>query len=246
MSKKTLTLSFVIILLVVLAVPVYFYKFSNRDALWKIVNEQCVPNYQSDLGPAPCLTVNPENDLVTFKDRKGAFHYLVMPIQPITGVESSLLQEEATSSYFHYAWLYRDLLRLPDDKQGKHLVSVAVNSRYGRSQDHLHLHIACLDSDVQSTLLEAAAQIDTAWKPLPSELKSHRYLARKISAHELESIGPFRLLTQDGLASASKMGHFGLAMTHIGDHGFILLATQLDIGDFNLSSAGRLQDYDCQ
>ncbi len=54
-------------------------------------------------------------------------------------------------------------------------VSLAINSRSGRTQNHFHIHISCLRPDVRVQLDKDAAAISSRWLPLPGGLQGHEY-----------------------------------------------------------------------
>ncbi|MFN2767745.1 CDP-diacylglycerol diphosphatase, partial [Escherichia coli] len=88
-----------------------------------------------------------------------------------------ILQADRTPPYFSLAWNNREHI---SGELGKPLkdawVSLAVNSKYGRSQNQLHIHVACLRQDVYNALGEQAEQLDQQWRPLAVKLVGHHYL----------------------------------------------------------------------
>lgn len=153
-----------IILLVILllaAVLWWFFGRGNPNALWQIVSQQCVPNQQQNNDPAPCLKVDLTEGYVLFKDSKGPYHDLVMPTEKVSGIESPALQTEHAPPYFARARNNREHI---SGELGKPLkdawLSLAVNSKYGRSQNQLHIHVACLRQDVYNALGQQAEQLD--------------------------------------------------------------------------------------
>ncbi len=46
-------------------------------------------------------------------------------------------------------------------------VSLAINSRTGRTQNHFHIHISCIRPDVREQLDNNLANISSRWLPLP-------------------------------------------------------------------------------
>lgn len=51
-------------------------------------------------------------------------------------------------------------------------VSLTINSRSGRTQNHLHIHISCLRTDVRQQLDDNLAKISTRWLPLRRAARS--------------------------------------------------------------------------
>ena len=71
-------------------------------------------------------------------------------------------------------------------------LGLAINSKAGRSQDLLHIHISCVLPAVRDAL--AAAPIGPEWAAEPFvELAGHAYNARKVAALEPS---PFLLLAE--------------------------------------------------
>ena len=239
----------VICLLVVFIFAVvlwYFYGRGNHDALWQIVSQQCVPNQQQNDDPSPCIKVDLTERYVLFKDSKGPDHDLVMPTDRVSGIESPILQAEQTPPYFSQAWNNRDHLSTEVGKPLKdQWVSLAINSKYGRSQNQLHIHVACLRQDVYSALGERAQYIGQNWQPLPGKLAGHQYLARKLAGTDLTKENPFHLLQSYVAEQGDDIGNYGLALTVDQQGEMILLATRLSLMKFNLGSAGEIQDYRC-
>ncbi|SQH15434.1 CDP-diacylglycerol pyrophosphatase [Providencia heimbachae] len=215
----------------------------NSDALWNIVSQQCVPLQHTKQQPASCLKVDTSNQYVLFEDRNGPLHNLVIPTNKITGIESPLLLAENTPSYFSLAWQERaDLSRGLNKTIPEELLAVAVNSQYGRSQDQLHIHIACLKKDILEKLNDQQSVITSNWTEFPIKLEGHHYLAKRITTY---SINPFKLLQEYALQHDDNIGHFGLAMVQLKDGSLVLLANRMDLWDLNLGSAGEILDYQC-
>jgi CDP-diacylglycerol pyrophosphatase len=85
-----------------------FVSAANRDELWFVVDDLCLPAYRS-LGVAfPCLEVNITNGLergfAVLQVPSSAAHVLVVPTSRISGIESPALQREDTPNYWQAAW----------------------------------------------------------------------------------------------------------------------------------------------
>ncbi|MGY2402682.1 CDP-diacylglycerol diphosphatase [Pseudomonas sp. SDO5271_S396] len=218
----------------------------NPDALWQIVSQQCVPNQQRQHNPAPCLAVDLDRGYTLFKDRNGPLHDLLIPVDKVTGIEDVALSRQLLPHYFAQAWKHRRVLSEGLKKPiADQFVSVAINSRYGRSQNQLHVHIACLRPDVYMSLTQQTKGLSEQWQVLPTELKGHTYSARMFSAADAEVLDPLALLRDYAAAQNDSISHYGLLMAPRADGNFVLLTTHLDLTDLNLGSAGELQDYRC-
>jgi CDP-diacylglycerol pyrophosphatase len=225
----------------------YLYATSGRDALARIIERDCHLGSRTSLPNSPCERVDLNDGYVILKDRKGASHYLLLPTIHLAGIESPELLTNAVPNYFELAWTQRAILaqsyrqRVRDE-----MVMLAINSTRGRSQDLLHIHIACMRQDVRRVLDQVENWLDTSWAPVPIKLREHAYWMRRVTPEQMQQTTPFQLLAE-GLpdADAGGIDGFSLAMTATRG-GFLLLATRRDLWELNFGSAGELQDYDCQ
>ena len=100
---------------------------------------------------------------------------------------------------------------------------------------------------VDAALHNALPGITGHWKPLPTPLLGHAYMAKWVGGASL-AINPFRSLASALPAGADKDA-YGLAVAGAyspgGKSGFILLATRADISKGNYGSSEELQDHAC-
>jgi CDP-diacylglycerol pyrophosphatase len=221
---------------------------SNSDALWRIVNEGCVPAARAGQGDGICARVDLQDGYVLLKDRVGIAQYLLIPTARITGIESPVLWQGNGPNYWQQAWASRSFVEATLGAQlERQDIGLAVNSRYGRTQDQLHIHIDCMRPDVVAALQAQRAALGPQWADLPGRLGRHHYRARLIDDETLAHSDPFRLLQADVAARDASMGAQTLLLTGTqldgGRPGFILLADQAGLGD--LGSAESLLDHDC-
>ena len=247
MMKRVLYTVVGLLLVVVAAVAGWLWHVaSNSDALRQITLEQCVPGQRDRQQPAPCAEVNLRGGYVVFKDRNGPLQYLLMPSWKINGIESPDVLSPHTANFFWQAWQARRYL---SEKNGAPLpdnaISLTINSRLGRSQNHLHIHISCLRPDVRKQLDNSAGTISTQWLPLPGGINGHEYLARRVTESELAQRSPFVMLAEEVENAREHMGRYGLAVVRQNDGSFVLLATERGLVPFNLASAEEIQDHDC-
>lgn len=246
--KKAYWFVIILLALVVLAAAGgwVWLKSANPDALRQIVLEQCLPNARAHNSPAPCEQVNLQSGYVLMKDRNGPLQFLLMPTYRINGTESPLLTLAKTPNFFWQAWQSRQVM---SEKRGSAVpdsaISLAINSRIGRTQNHFHIHISCLRPDVRARLNEHAARISSQWLELPGGLRGHRYLARRVTEAELVQRSPFVMLAEEVPEANTHMGRYGLAMVPQADGSFVLLATERNLFALNLASAEELQDHQC-
>jgi len=118
----------------------------DSDALWRKVENECVPSQQTNARPAPCEQVNlsegVDRGFVVFKDEalRKPHSYMLISTRRITGLEDRKIYEPAAPNYFEDAWEVRSLVgesvkaRLTRD-----MIGLAVNSLRDRSQNQLHI-----------------------------------------------------------------------------------------------------------
>jgi CDP-diacylglycerol pyrophosphatase len=174
---------------------------AGRDALRQVVQNQCLQNWRQHHDPAPCERVwlsSPQPDspgYAVLEDRKGGAHYLLIPLQTMSGTESGELLDPDLPNYFAEAWNARDLL----DAYVGHAVprtevGLALNTARARDQDQFHIHIECLRPEVYEVLRADAAQITSKWSPVT--VIGSTYQAMRIADPSLEATRPFGLVAQ--------------------------------------------------
>lgn len=225
----------------------------DGQALWRIVHGRCVPDQQRNGRPAPCIDVSlgrgPEHGYAVLKDRHGAEQYLLMPTVDITGIEDARLLAPGVEPYFADAWGAR---RYVETLIGRPMprgdMAVSVNSRYGRSQDLLHLHVDCLTTRALASITAALPRVDRRWSRAPVSLDGHPYYVIRLDG-ETPPADPFRLLAEGMPGAAGDMGAWTLVLagaTFEGARpGFILLAGRADPAHGDFASGEELQDHDC-
>lgn len=222
----------------------------ERNALWHVVHNVCVPDQRIFASPVPCTAVDLAAGYAIVRDPDpfAQTHFLLVPTTRISGIEDPVLLSPDASNYWAEAWRAR---RYVDQRAGRVLgrdeLSLAVNSVYGRTQDQLHIHIDCIKPAVKAALRAHARAIGPHWTPFPVLLAGEPYLARRIDSADLSGVNPFRLLA--GLPEArAAMGEESLVVT--GETGadrrpgFILLAGRTS-PDRGSKWGEALQDHRC-
>lgn len=206
---------------------------ADPDALWTIVNGECVPNQRERGTPAPCAEVDPAQRSAVLKDLVGATQFLLIPTDRVSGIEDPAILAPTAPNYFAAAWRARTFVEqragepLPRD-----MVSLAINSAAARSQNQLHIHVDCVRLDVREALARNVSRLGPGWAPFPEALAGGRYDAAVVAGAGLEAVDPFRLLA-DGLPGArGDMGRWTLVVVgaHLADGrpGFVVLAGRAD------------------
>ncbi|WON76815.1 CDP-diacylglycerol diphosphatase [Serratia sp. UGAL515B_01] len=235
-------------LVVAAATALYAWlKPAHPDALWHIINQQCLPNQRQNHHPAPCTQVDEQAGFVVLKDRNGPLQYLLLPSTKISGIESPQILEPETANFFVLAWQARHFMA---NRYGEQIddanISLAVNSEYGRTQNQLHIHISCLQPAVKNKLAQLQVTPSEQWQPFPGGLMDKPYLFRRVSTSELQQQGAFRLLAQGVDGASENMGSYGMAMSVLPDGNFLLLAIKRNFLQLNMASAEELQDHNCK
>jgi CDP-diacylglycerol pyrophosphatase len=222
---------------------------SNPNVLWQIVHGQCVPDQRQHRDPKPCAEVNLAGGFAVLKDISGATQYLLIPTKQIGGIESPWLLAPFAANYFADAWQARGLVEkalghaMPPD-----MLSLAINSESGRTQDQLHIHIDCLRADVRDTLLRERANIGWRWTVLTAPLAGHQYRALRVTGPTLFGHNPFKLLAGGVPGARADMGPHTLVVVGMvfgRVPGFIILDDRADLAHGNWGSGEELQDHAC-
>jgi CDP-diacylglycerol pyrophosphatase len=226
----------------------------NRNGLWTVVHDICLPAYQGIGVAFPCIEVNIANGLdrgfVVLQKPSSTTHVIVVPTIPISGIESPALLSEGAPNYWAAAWDARRFVEegarrwLPRDKIG-----MAINSAATRSQDQLHIHVACVAPAVANFLRRHQAEIHGTWAPLSSRLFGHRFVAMKVETDGLANVDPFKLLAHGLSSSKVSMKSQMLAVVGAtfpdGKVGFYLLANDSSALQRHAVSAEGLLDDKC-
>lgn len=215
---------------------------ADRDALRRIVEEQCLVHWREQRSPAPCEEIDvedgahPQAGYAILADRKGGAHFLLIPTSTITGIESPALLAPDALNYFDDAWQARErLARVVGHEVPRDKIGLAVNPLHARSQDQLHIHIECLRPDVLAAL--SRAKLTESWSPI--DLGGTSYTARTIAGENLKRANPFRLLAADMPQPGKTVGDYTLVVAGTGstsEPGFIVLASTTAAGELLLDS----------
>ena len=229
------------LLLALAAAPAGAQSCSNPDlkrcVLWKFVHDQCVPEQQAQQAlTLPCVKVDLAGGYVIFKDRTGPRQLLAIPTEMISGIEDPEILAPGAPNYFADAWQWHDLVSTTLPRED---IGVAINSKDGRTQDQLHIHIDCLLPDVVAAVRKNAPAVTDKWAPFPVNLAGQAYIARSVASADLSGVNPFDLLADGVPVAQSDMIKWTLAAvptTVAGAPGFLLLAN-----DVPRASAEELQ-----
>jgi CDP-diacylglycerol pyrophosphatase len=222
---------------------------AHPTALWRVVHDLCVTDKTLIGLPAPCLSVDLVRGVAVVKDAGHATQLLLVPTNKVTGIESPSLLAPGSPNYWRAAWETRPAFeREVGHPVARENIGLAVNSRFGRTQDQLHIHIDCLRADVRQALRAHEREIGDSWSTLGFDLAGHRYRARRLDGADLGTRDPFKLLAEDDEARAD-MGRETLALVGVsfegGAPGFVLLSDRADLPRGDKAASEDLLDHGC-
>ena len=173
----------------------------HRMALWQVVRA-CVADYQLTGAPFPCLEVNLGGGEGTgsvvvrppFTDDT-----ILAPTRRITGVEDPFLKSPEAPNYFDAAWRARTFLTNADGQAPKRDdIALFVNSAVVRTQDQLHIHVACLLPYARRTLAAVAPKVPMGeWAEIGPVVPHTMFWAYRIPGKELANVNPFALAAEE-------------------------------------------------
>ena len=159
---------------------------SSRELLRQVTTGLCAPNAQLTGLPTPCRQVVWKPGFAVLRAPGERQHFILVPLRPLRGLESPALWRPGQPNWFGLAWRQRWYLSawgqapVADER-----IALALNAPSGRSQDQLHVHLACLRPEVRKQLRDLAASLDEHWRVLPMALAGSRYQARRLSETQL-------------------------------------------------------------
>jgi len=166
-----------------------------RNVLWAAL-QSCIWTKALIDESFPCLVINPGNRDVpgtaVLRAPGQQTHAVVIPTNNVVGIEAPELQQDAGYIYWRAALSARSFVtaalmgRLETEDVG-----MAVNSAGGRSQDHLHIHLDCINTNVKRALQQLGHTIKTEWNEFPLTLAGNRFFAKRIIANEASNFNPF-------------------------------------------------------
>ena len=134
-----------------------------------------MPQLKNNSLKSPCLKVDQQHKYVIYKDIKGPLHNLLLPLDKISGIESPILQQKNTENYFTLAWQNRGLFIKSANKPiNEQFLYLAINSKYGRTQEQLHIHLACLKPEIYQIIRKNENSITASWQPLKEKINNNQ------------------------------------------------------------------------
>ena len=245
-----------VLIVIVLAAAVFAHERAesgtrHSNALWHVVHDLCVTDMKISGAPAPCLAVNLGQGWAALKDLRGATQILVIPTAKVAGIESPALLQPNAPNYWQDAWDARTLFEkrvghpVPRDD-----IALAINSRFGRSQNQLHIHVDCVRADVRQALQDHQGRIGRRWRDLDFVLFGHRYRVMRIDGAEIAPRDPFKILARGDPRARADMGRETLmvvgAVFADGAPGFYLLSDHADLIRLDKAAGEDIEDHACK
>jgi CDP-diacylglycerol pyrophosphatase len=236
---------------------ILFTAFRSTDAsrlTLGVIVRTCAANFALTASPFPCTKVVPTTtgragyvilDEPTYRSRT-----ILAPLEDLPGIEDVALLAPDAPNYFEFAWRERQFaaaarLDLPRDDLG-----LAINSRQARTQDHLHIHMACVRSNVHAALQKNASTIsEDSFRKLSFHLRGVYYWAKAMPAKDI-SWNPFHDVAEGIPRAATHIGNLSIAI--IGANlpgnvkGFYVLADLSNPKWNHGAAAERLLDPTCK
>lgn len=226
---------------------VFLAQASDPNALWQIVNGQCVPHEQEFSSPLPCVAVNEDGGYAILKDLVGKTQLLLIPTAKVSGIEDPAILSPNAPDYWQGAWEATRLVNaLADKALPREDLSLAINSPAARTQNQLHIHIDCIRADVAEALQAYAGDIGDSWAPFPAHIGPTPYRAMRVATLQQPGANPFQLLAGAEPDMASETLAVVGSTLPDGQPGFILLETRADPSIPLSGGAEELQDHDCK
>lgn len=207
-----------------------------RDALWYVIRDICLPMQQT-LGTAlPCLEADPKRGFVVIRAPAETTHIIVAPTERIEGVESPALLRQQAPNFWSLAWNKKDrVISSAPRPLASDDIGMAVNSKRGRTQDQLHIHVDCVDARLKRAL--AAGRISSRWSAVDLRPWAGRYRVRSLAEKEIDR-NIFQLVAEEINGARAKMALQTIALVHSGSD-FALLVNS------NGGHAEELLDHEC-
>jgi CDP-diacylglycerol pyrophosphatase len=215
----------------------------GRNGLWRVVHNICSPVSRLTGLAAPCLAVDHERGFATLRAPDEDTHIIITPLVRVAGVESPSLLGRDAPNYWADAWRERHWV---EEAAGRPLawndIGMAINSRDGRSQDQLHIHVDCVEPWLKRAIARAARG-RSGWFEMDLRPWSGRYHARRLSAEDVNR-NLFRMVAMEIPGVRDNMADQTIAVIGLGEpragQGFLLLVA--DDG----SHAENLLDHKCR
>jgi CDP-diacylglycerol pyrophosphatase len=223
---------------------------AERNLLWSVV-QICVTNHELTGASFPCLKVETgggiKRGFVTIRAPLERTHVIVSPTARLSGIEDPSLQSTAAPHFFQNAWDARKFVfqaaePLLEDAD----IGLALNSRPGRSQDQLHIHVDCLSHPVAQEVRMHDSEIqENKWSHLTFPLRGRYYWATLLRPADLAEKNVFETASTLLPLSPGRLEDTTLVVIPRSEGGFYLLSDQFLPGTFAKGHGEFLLDHSC-
>ncbi|MEX6508290.1 CDP-diacylglycerol diphosphatase [Jiella sp. M17.18] len=220
----------------------------------RLVVDACSADSAVTSLPAPCLKVvrSPDGGYVVLREPFGLRRTILSPIAAIPGIEDPRLLAPNAPNFFAMAWQERgEATGAPSGRDGWIRMALAINSPQSRTQDQLHIHIACVKPVVAAALAKAAARIGTGrFRQIWFARKAPPYWVERIKADSLAGHNPLQLVAHGVPGAERHMDEMTIAVvgawSRSAGPGFWILATQSNPRIRFAAEAEGLLDRGCR
>jgi CDP-diacylglycerol pyrophosphatase len=180
--------------LLIAAAAVLLHALENPNELWVIVQSCVADQTRGHVLPTSCVAVDTKHKVAILRSIGGRWQFLAVPTMRITGIEDPQVLNPKTPNYWALAWSAANRFLPSAATRNRANVALAINSVPGRSQNQLHIHIACIDPDVMRQLDDHAREITTTWSAPLLPYGNTRYRVLRVESPTLDATNPFLLL----------------------------------------------------
>lgn len=201
------------------SIVIFWRALENPDELWAVVQSCVAAKKHGHTLRAGCLSVDVKNEVAILPGIFGRYHYLAVPTIRVTGIEDPQVKDPRLPNYWALAWsaAYRYLPKRATNHVAD--IGLAINSVSGRTQNQLHIHIACVQPVIRQTLAADEHEIGATWAKPIIRYGTQDYRVMRVDSPTLATANPFFLL-QKLPGASDNMGLHTLVVTGATwDHG---------------------------
>lgn len=228
--------------------------WTSRSTLALIVSV-CRLNSEISTSPLPCLAVEERDQekrgYALIREPTNRRRLILTPLATVSGIEDPRLLSSGAHNFFADAWTERhrllDGLSSVDPWRD---LAVGINSERNRSQDQMHIHIACIRPGVRAALEDHLdALSDHPSDATRLRLRNRFYWVSFMEAEDLQSIDPVRFVSESGQVHGADIGDLAVVAVggeaRNGRRGFYILAGGQNRRNDAPASMERLLDPAC-
>ena len=226
----------------------------GRGLLWRVV-QACMANHYLTGGAFPCLQVATDggtaSGYVVLRAPLEDTHVILTPTVRTVGIEEGRLRGAGAPDYFQDAWSIRHFVTDGLTRQpARDDLAMAVNSRPGRSQDQLHIHVDCIRPTVKQSLQRQMSSLRTqGWTQISVAPHAPRYWALAVARGDLTGVNVFDLVATGLKIDANRMDDTTIVVAGSDavreGPGFVILARQRAPHSIDEAHGEALLNHSC-